>query len=110
MAIGVLVKVLLLSGTVAGGGAGGRPPPKNKKGLQEWIRNKLKALSYLLGRLRVKLAEVLSGITGAIISWILNEAAECWVSQNLWALVVGIGGLLYAYMVTKKKESYHDTS
>ena len=25
-----------------------------------------------------------------------------WVSQNLWALVVGIGGLIYTYMVTIK--------
>ena len=94
-----------------------RDNPEYDDGIREDIRKRikrynddLKALSYLLGRLRVKLAEVLSGITGAIISWILNEAAECWVSQNLWALVVGIGGLLYAYMVTKKKESYHDTS
>ena len=35
-----------------------------------------------------------------IISWILNRAKDVvgWVSQNLWALVVGIGGLIYAYM------------
>ena len=41
---------------------------------------------------------------GAIISWILNRAADVvgWISQNLWALVVGVGGLIYMYMVTKK--------
>ena len=52
----------------------------------------------------MKAAEALIGIIGAIISWVLNRAAEVvgWVSQNLWALVVGIGGLLYTYMVTKK--------
>ena len=51
----------------------------------------------------MKAAEALPGIIGAIISWILSRAAEVvgWVSQNLWALVVGIGGLLYTYMVTK---------
>ena len=71
--------------------------------MKEWLRNKLEALASLPGRLGVKAAEALPGIIGAIISWVLNRAAEVvgWVSQNLWALVVGIGGLLYTYMVTK---------
>ena len=51
----------------------------------------------------MKAAEVLPDITGAILSWILNRAADVvgWVLQNLWALVIGIRGLLYTYMVTK---------
>ena len=51
----------------------------------------------------MKAGEALPGIIGMIISWVLNRAAEVvgWVSQNLWALVVGIGDLLYMYMVTK---------
>ena len=99
MAIGVLVEALL-----PGGGATSPPPPKDKKSVKEWIRNKLKALASLLGRLGIKAAEALPGIIGAIISWVLNRAADVvsWVSQNLWALVVGIEGLLYTYMVTKK--------
>ena len=49
-------------------------------------------------------AEVLPGIIKAILSWILNKASDVvgWVLQNLWALVVGFGGLLHMYMVTKK--------
>ena len=104
-AIGVLVEALL----PGGGGAvtssgGGKPPPKDEKGLKGWIRNKLKALASLLGRLGIKAAEALPGIIGGIISWILNRAKDVvgWVSQNLWALVVGIGGLIYTYMVTRK--------
>ena len=52
----------------------------------------------------MKADEDLPGIIGVIISWILNRAAEVvgWVLQNLWALVVGIEGLLYTYMVTRK--------
>ena len=52
----------------------------------------------------MKAAEALPGIIGVIASWILNKAADVvgWVSQNLWTLVVGIGRLLYMYMVTKK--------
>ena len=61
------------------------------------------ALASLLGRLGVKVAEALHGIIGAIIRWILNRAADVvgWVSQNLWALIVGVRGLLYTYLVTK---------
>ena len=103
MAIRVLVKALLPGGGAVASG-GGEPPLKNKKGLKEWIRNKLKALASLLGRLGIKTAEALPGIIGGIISWILNRAKDVvgWVSQNLWALVVGIGGLIYTYRVIRK--------
>ena len=102
MAIRVLVEALLPGGAISGGG--GEPPPKDEKGLKKWIRNKLKALASLLGRLGMKAAEALPGIIGGIIHWILNRAKDVvgWVSQNLWALVVGIGGLIYTYMVTRK--------
>ena len=101
MAIGVLVEALLPGGSAA---SGGKPPHKDEAGLKEWIRNKLKALTSLLGRLGIKAAEALPGIIGGIISWILNRVKDVvgWVLQNLWALVVGIGGLIYTYMVTKK--------
>ena len=105
MAIGVLVEALLPGG---GGAAtesgGGEPPPKDEKDPKEWIRNKLKALASLLGKLGMKAAEALPGIIGGIISWILNRVKDVvgWVLQNLWALVVGIGGLIYTYMVMRK--------
>ena len=105
MAIGVLVEALLPGGSAAAAsGGGGEPPPKDEKGLKGWIRNKLNALASLLGRLGIKAAEALPGIIGGIISWILNRAKDVvgWVSQNLWALVAGIGGLIYTYMVTRK--------
>ena len=103
MAIGVHVEALLPGGWGAISG-GGEPPPKNEKGLKEWVRSKLKALASLLGKLGMKAAEALPGIIGGIISWILDRVKDVvgWVSQNLWALVVGIGGLIYTYMVTRK--------
>ena len=78
MAFGVLVEALLPGG---GGVVGGKPPPKDEKGAKEWLRNKLKALASLLGRLGMNAAEVWPGI----ISWILNRVKEVvgWVSQNL---------------------------
>ena len=74
MAIGVLVEALLPGGgaTTASGG-GGEPPPKDEKSLKEWVRNKLKVLAFLLGKLGMKAAEALPGIIGGIISWSLNE-------------------------------------
>ena len=105
MAIGVLVEALLPGGgATTASGRGGEPPPKDEKGLKGWIRNKLKVLASLFGKLGMKAAEALPGIIGGIISWILNRAKDVvgWVSQNLWALVVGIGGLIYTYMVTRK--------
>ena len=103
MAIGVLVEALLPGGAAAAS-IDGEPPPKDEKGLKEWARSKLKALASLLGRLGMKVAEALPGIIGGIISWILNRVKDVvgWVSQNLWALVAGIGGLIYTYMVTGK--------
>ena len=101
MAIGVLIEALM----PGGGGAvapGGEPSPKDEKGLKERIRTKLKALASLLGKLGMKAAEALLCIIGGIISWVLNRAKDVvgWVLQNLWALVVGIRGLIYTYMVT----------
>ena len=92
MAIGILVEVLL-----PGSGGDGEIPSKDEKGLKEWIRNKLKTLASLPGNLGMKAAEALPGIIRGIISWVLNRAKDvvgC-VSQNLWVLVVRIGGLIY---------------
>ena len=87
MAIGVLVEALLPGGEGAAT-SGGEPPRKDEKGLKEWIRNKLKALASLLGRLGIKAAEALPGIIGGIISWILNRAKDVvgWVCKicGLW--------------------------
>ena len=104
MAIGVLVEALLPGGGGAAVASGGGPPPKDEKGLKEWVRSKLKALASLLRKLGMKATKALPGIIGGIVSWILNRAKDVvgWVLQNLWALVVGIGGLIYMYMVTRK--------
>ena len=78
MAIGVLVEALLSGGGgAATASSGGEPPPKDEKGLKGWIRNKLKALALLLGKLGMKAAEALPGIIGGIISWILNRYERC---------------------------------
>ena len=65
-------------------------------GARKWIKNKLKALSRLLGKLADKTMAFLPGIIGSILSWTLNRAKEVvgWLSQNLWALITGAGVLM----------------
>ena len=87
MAIGVLVEALLPGGGGAATASGGEHPPKDERGLKEQIRNKLKALGSLLGRLGIKAAEALSGIIGGIISWILNRAEDV----GGWVITAPIG-------------------
>ena len=68
-------------------------------------KNKLKALSPLLGKLAEKALAALPGIIGSIFSWILNRAKEVvgWLSQNLWVLTTGVGVLIYTYFMTKTR-------
>ena len=94
MAIGMAIDILLEALLPGGGGVvaqdkgGGKP-----ENMKEWLRNKLKALALLLGRLGVKTAKAFPGIIGVIISWILDRAKEVLslISLNLWALVTGVG-------------------
>ena len=105
MTIGVLIEALLGGPSASAPTSGSTPADggDEKGGAREWIKNKLKALSQLLGKLADKALASLSGIIGSIISWILNRAKEVvgWLSQNLWALITGVGVLIYTYFMTK---------
>ena len=105
MTLGVLIEAIL------GGPSTSTPPPQStttsdkKGGAREWIKNKLKALSSLLGKLAAKAGAALPGIIGSIVAWLLNRAKEVvgWLSQNLWALITGVGVLIYTYFMTKTR-------
>ena len=103
MTIGVLIEALLGGPSAFTPMSGGTSGGDKKGGDREWIKNKLKALSQLLGKLADKALASLPGIIGSIISWILNRAKEVvgWLSQNLWALITGVGVLIYTYFMTK---------
>ena len=105
MAIGVLIEALLGGPSTSTPTSGGTSGGDKKGGAREWIKNKLKGLSQLLGKLADKALASLPGIIGSIISWILNRAKEVigWLSQNLWALITGIGALIYTYFMTKTR-------
>ena len=103
MAIGVLIEALLGGPSASTPTTGGTSGGDKKGGAREWIKNKLKALSQLLGRLADKASASLPGIIGSTLSWILNRAKEVvgWLSQNLWALITGVGVLIYTYFMIK---------
>ena len=108
MAIRVPIEALLGGPSVSattntsGSSSGGS---RKGGGAREWIKNKLKALSQLLGKLADKSLASLLGIIGSIISRILNRVKEVigWLSQNLWALITGVGVLIYTYFMTKRR-------
>ena len=105
MTIGFLVEALLGGPTVSTTTSGSSPADGGDKkgGAREWIKNKLKALSSRLGKLAAKAGAALPGIIGSIVAWLLNRAKEVvgWLSQNLWALITGVGVLIYTYFMTK---------
>ena len=105
MAIGVLIEALLGGSSMSATTSQSTTASNKKSGAREWIKNKLKALSQLLGKLADKALASLPGIIGSILSWILNRAKEVvgWLSQNLWALITGVGVLIYTYFMTKTK-------
>ena len=107
MTIGVLIEALLGGPTVSTTTSGSTPSNGGDKkgGAREWIKNKLKALSSLLGKLAAKAGAALPGIIGSIVAWLLNRAKEVvgWLSNNLWALITGVGVLIYTYFMTKTR-------
>ena len=106
MTLGVLIEALLGGPSTTSTPTSQSTTTSDKKGgAKEWIKNKLKALSYLLGKLANTLSASLPGIIGSILSWILNRAKEVvgWLSQNLRALITGVGVLIYTYFMTNAR-------
>ena len=106
MVIGVLIEALLGGPSTTSTPTSQSTTTSDKKGgAREWIKNKLKALSSLLGKLAAKAGAALPGIIGSIVAWLLNLAKEVigWLSQNLWALITGVGVLIYTYFMTKTR-------
>ena len=106
MTLGVLIEALLGGPSTSTPTSQSTTTSDKKGGAREWIKNKLKALSQLLGKLADKALASLPGIIGSIISWILNRTKEVvgWLSQNLWALITGVGVLIYTYFMTKTRK------
>ena len=105
MTLGVLVEALLGGSSTSTPTSQSTTKSDKKDEVREWIKDKLKALSSLLGKLAAKAGAALPGIIGSIVAWLLNHAKEVvgWLSQNLWALITGVGVLIYTYFMTKTR-------
>ena len=105
MTLGVLIEALLGGPSTSTPTSQSTTKSDKKRGVREWIKDKLKALSSLLEKLAAKAGAALPGIIGSIISWILNRAKVVvgWLSNNLWALITGVGVLIYTYFMTKTR-------
>ena len=75
---------LALTGGSGGGGA------------NEWIKKHLRSLRRALAKLAGKAAAALPGIIGSIVSWLLSLLVKTvgWMAENLWAVLLAVGGLL----------------
>ena len=105
MTLGVLIEALLGGPSTSASTPGGTTTSDKKGGAREWIKDKLKALSSLLGKLAAKAGAALPGIIGSIVAWLLNREKEVvgWLSNNLWAFITGVGVLIYTYFMTKTR-------
>ena len=98
-AIGMAISTLVLALTGSGGAIPSptpTPPPPDKSGPKDWVKKHLQSLGRLLAKLASKAAAALPGIIGSIVSWLLSLLAKTagWLAENLWAVVVAVGGLL----------------
>ena len=98
-AIGMTISTLVLA--LTGGSGGGTAPPQpphppGKGGAKEWLKKHLQSLGRILAKLDGKAAAALPGIIGSIVSWLLSLLGKTavWLSSNLWAVLLAVGGLL----------------
>ena len=112
MAIGVLVEAVMPGSTTTSSvGDGKKDNDKDKPGsAKEWIRNKLRALASLLGKLASKAGAALPGILGSVVAWLLNRAKEVvgWISKNLWSLLLLVFWMVYDYYMKETSASKRD--
>ena len=98
-AIGMITSTIVLAipGVSVGASAPPQPPqPPGKGGAKEWIKKQLQSFGRILAKLAGKVAAALPGIIGSIVSWLLSLLGKTavWLSSNLWAVLLAVGGLL----------------
>ena len=108
MTLGFLVELFTPSSS-SGGSSQGNSGKKDDAAdgsskIKKWFQNKLKALASFFGRLAAKAATAIPGIVGSFISWFLNRMKDgiSWISEHLWSFFLGLGGLIYTYLMTRK--------
>ena len=93
--IGLIISTIVTALT-GGAATGGSPTaPKNPNKIGEWVKNKLRALARLFGRLAGKAAAALPGIIGSIVVGILNflKTVVNAAAGHVWLFLTSIATL-----------------
>ena len=93
--IGLIISTIVTALT-GGAATGGSPTaPKNPNKIGEWVKNKLRALARLFGRLAGKAAATLPGIIGSIVVGILNflKTVVNAAAGHVWLFLTSIATL-----------------
>ena len=95
-AIGMAISTLVLALTGGASGGSHRHPHRTRAVFESGPKKTLQALGRVLAKLAGKAAVALPGIIGSIVSWLLSTLGKAtgWLAEHLWALVVGVVGLL----------------
>jgi len=93
-ALGLIISTLITS--LSGGVATASTPPKNPNKIGEWVKNKLKALARLFGRLAGKAAAAIPGILGSIVVGVLNFLKKIVTAAagHVWLFLTSIATLI----------------
>ena len=75
-------------------------PTPPEPGVRGWIKQQLEKIAHLLLKLGDKMLIALPGIIGSVLASILKAASSAvgFIAQNLWLLIIAIGGLIYTWI------------
>ena len=94
--LGLIISTIVTALTGGAATGGSTTPPKNPNKIGEWVKNKLRALARLFGRLAGKAAAALPGIIGSIIAGVLNflKKVVAAAAGHVWLFLLSIATLI----------------
>ena len=105
MTISTIILIIKNALGIGGGSGAGKPPSSDPN---TWVKNKLKALARLLGKLAGTALATLPSIIGSIVSWVLNMLKKVvgFAAEYTYAFITLLCGILGYWIVeqfSKKK-------
>ena len=94
-AFSMIISTVVLAIT-GGGGPSSGDVPQPQPGEPGFVKKTLEKISKWLSHLAKKIAGVIPGIIGSILSWLLNFLGKTasWLAENMWAMFVTIAGII----------------
>jgi len=78
------------------------PQPQPEPGVKGWLKDQLKKIANLLLKIADKMLLTLPAVIGSVINFLLKSASAAvgFIAENLWILILAIGGIMYNYVQT----------